>query len=182
MSAAKSARCDGAYLFNVENAFLQSVATLDFRAAKEKIYFAVDRGSGEYRPDSWLNGGWRCWNMPLLDPGGNCTEDHPFGGGAVKIMNADERYAFEIALGDDFSDTRRFKATAIALTGLKGAAPHLAVNGAGVKLLSSGDGFFTYGIPSETLRKGVNSFAVKFPDVIDGTPTFNDFAVKVECD
>lgn len=180
MSAADAAGCDGVYLFNIENGFLHSVATLDFRAAREKLYFAVDRGSGGYRPDSWLKGGWRYVNMPLLDPGGNCTEEHPFGTKAVKTMKAGERYEFEIAIGDDLSASHGVKVTAIALTGLKGVSPGVAANGSDVKLISSADGFSTYEIPAAILRKGVNSFAVTFPEMIDGATAFNDFAVKVE--
>ena len=44
--------CDGVYVFNIEGNFLHDVAEIDPTRTKgmETVRFAVDRGSGGYRP------------------------------------------------------------------------------------------------------------------------------------
>ena len=179
MSAALAAGCDGVYVFNIENDFLHEVASINLGAASEKCYFAVDRGSDGYRPDHWLKGGWRYNRMPTLDPGGNCSAEHPFGDGQVKPMSGGESYSFEVALGDDFVGSVQPKATAEVLTNLKGGAVTLTVNGRAVGPASVRDGLFAFGLPADSLHKGLNAFTVTFPADVPAGTTFNDFAVRV---
>ena len=179
MSAALAAGCDGVYVFNIENEFLRKVATIDPGVAKEKCYFAVERGSGGYCPDHWLKGGWRYNRMPMLDPGGNCSDEHPVGDGLVKSMSGAETYPFEVALGDDFGGSVQPKTTAEVLTNLKVGTVMLTANGVSVGLASVRDGLFVFDIPMGLLHKGLNAFAVTFPREAPRGSTFNDFVVRV---
>ena len=166
-SAAREAGVDGVYVFNTENEQLRRVAQLDPRLPQkgEKVYFALERGSGGYTPNSWLNDGFRFSHLVQIDPG------NPL---AVK---AGEKVVFEMFFGDDFAGGAR--TTIEALTNLKAGAIELTVNGRPCATTRLGDGRFAYDPVPGLLHRGRNTFEVSFPADAPAGTTFNDFAVRV---
>ncbi|MDO5319832.1 MAG: exo-alpha-sialidase [bacterium] len=163
-SAAQEAGCDGVYLFNLEYAPLQRIASIDPRNTKgiEKVYFAQDRGSGGYNPDNWLKDGHRFCTLPQIDPG------------RPRTLKAGEAFAFSLFLGNDFSADATV--TVEALTGLKSEGLTLTINGKGYPCTSVKGGLFTFCPPTGSLHRGDNDFKVVFAQ----EATFNDFAVRIQ--
>ena len=166
-SAARTAGADGVYLFNTEEGFLRNVALLDPRRpqACEKVYFALERGSGGYTPNHWLKDGMRFSRLAQIDPG------RPL------VVKPGETVAFEMFFGDDFAGTPRI--TVEALTSLGARAPVIEANGRTLEASSVKDGVTICRPAAGILRAGRNAFRVTFPaDAPKGT-TFNDFVVRI---
>lgn len=163
-AAAREAGCDGVYLFNLEYAAMKRIASIDPRdpAKADKVYFAMDRGSGGYSPQSWLKDGMRFNNLPPIDP------NRPL------KLKAGEPYAFKMFFGNDF--TAGANVTVDVLTGLKSGSPTVRVNGKAYPCKAAGDGRFTFRAPLDALHRGTNGFAVEFPQ----TATFHDFSVRIK--
>lgn len=162
-SAAQAAGCDGVYLFNLERESLRRISSMNpaDTSAREKIYFAMERGSGGYRPHNWVKDGGRFSNMPMIDP------NYPL------RLKAGKPYSFEMYFGDDFIEG--VQVSAHALTGLKDGRLILKANGRTCPVLSTKDGLFDFRISSRVLHRGANVFEVVFPS----DATFNDFSVTI---
>ena len=164
-SAAQEAGCDGVYFFNLEYGAMQRMAAINpfDTTNREKLYFATERGSGGYTPDSWLKDGRRFNNLPVIDP---C---HP------RELRAAEPFAFSMFLGNDF--TEKAEVTVMALTGgeLTAETFALRVNGAVCPSASVKDGRFTFRLPATALHRGDNAFEV----TATKPATLNDFCVRV---
>ena len=166
-SAARKAGVDGVYLFNTEGEFLRDVSLLDPRRPQtgEKVYFALERGSGGYTPDHWLKDGMRFSRLAQIDPG------------SPLAVKPGETVAFEMFLGDDFAGTLRV--TVEALTSLGARAPSIAANGRILKVLSVKNGVAVCQPEAGVLQPGRNAFRVTFPADAPVGSTFNDFAVRI---
>ena len=174
---AMAAGADGVYVFNREGQFLNNIAQLDGAKpeGEDKLYFVRYRGKGGYRPDHWLQDGFRHDKLPKLDPGRANEKDFPH-------YKPGERFAFTLTVGDDLNapGAQEAKVAALALTNLKADGQlALTVNGHAVSACSAKDGLFRYELPRTLVRKGVNDFVVTFPD--KGTDmTINDFALEIK--
>ena len=162
-SAAKEAGCDGVYLFNLEYEAFRQMASIDPQntAGREKVYFALERGSGGYTPNSWVKDGIRFSNLPQIDP------NNPL------PVKAGETCTFSMFFGDDFGGSASVSVQ--ALTGLKDGQLALTINGRPVAQRSLKNGVATFCPDRDLLHKGSNAFAVTFPSAT----TFNDFAVRI---
>ena len=169
-SAAQAAGCDGVYVFNIENEFLRTVASMDPRSTRglEKVYFAVERGSGGFGPGDWLKDGGRFSRLPGLDPG------------RPRKMSPGETYRFEMFVGDDFGGDSPPRTTVHALvTGLKSERLSVSVNGTALSAASRDGIDFSADVPPGVLKSGMNEFAVSFPVDASKGATFNDFSLWV---
>ena len=167
-AAAFAAGCDGLNLFNMEYGRLTKLTRDDPRAldGKEKLYFATERGSGGYRPHSWLVDGDRFNNMPKVDPAY-----------AVSI-GPGTPYAFDLMLGEDFAAAERRglepRVTVLALIDEKASA---AVTLGGRRLVATGEekGAVAFDVDPKLVRRGLNSFSV----ASSAKTVLHDFAVRV---
>lgn len=168
-SAAREAGCDGVYVFNIENEVLREMTTMDpfDVSGSEKLYFAVDRGAGGYRPERWLKGGRRFDNLPKIDPG------------SPLVVPAGGEYAFQMYFGDDFHGVPAPKVSAIALCSLNSGCVELKVNGKRHVMRQESGGRYSCEVSIDAVRPGENAFAVRFPDGLSESVRFNDFAVRV---
>jgi hypothetical protein len=132
-----------------------------------KIRFAMNRGSGGYRPWRWVKDSAHFCNLSKIDPG------EPL---AVK---AGETFSFEMFIGDDYSGLKASDVTAKVLTNLKDVKLDLVCNGVAVTPKSVKGGVCTYGINPASLKKGLNVFSVTFPKSSPKGTTFNDFSLSV---
>jgi len=162
-SAARTAGCDGVYLFNLEDEDLRRMATMDPRdvSGRPKVYFAMERGSGGYRPDNWVKDGMRFSNMPQIDP------NRPL------ALKAGKPFDFAMFLGDDFGE--KVVVRAQVLTDLTSGDLILRVNGQNMVLHVSKDGLATAELSADLLHKGTNAFGV----TVSSDALFRDFAVSV---
>lgn len=162
-SAAQAAGCDGVYLFNLEDEPLRQMASIGLRdtAGRDKVYFAVDRGSGGYSPNSWLKDGERFSDLPQIDP------NRPLAVGAGECLS------FRMFLGDDFGGD--VKVVVRALTSLTRGSLVLTANGRTLEEAKSADGVYAFAVPKDVLHAGSNVFSVTFPTA----GTLNDFSVSV---
>lgn len=162
-SAAQAAGCDGVYLFNLEDEPLRQMASIGLRdtAGRDKVYFAVDRGSGGYSPNSWLKDGERFSDLPQIDP------NRPLAVGAGECLS------FRMFLGDDFGGD--VKVVVRALTSLTRGSLVLTANGRTLEEAESADGVYAFAVPKDVLHAGSNVFSVTFPTA----GTLNDFSVSV---
>ena len=166
---AMASGCDGVYVFNIELDFLHKVASLDPCRTEglETVRFAVDRGSGGYRPWRYLKDGGRFCNLPRIDPGeplrvrpGETCTFEMFVSGTSLVGNPD--ISTEV------------------LTNFKGDAHiGLSCNGASLRVSSAGGGRFMCVLPSGTLKAGSNAFSVTFPATMPEGTTFNDFSLRI---
>ena len=182
MAAAIAEGADGVCFFNCQGGSLAAYASVDPTATEgiSKAYFAVERGSGGYVPQSFIFNGQRFSTMPTLDP----VKPHE--------LEPGETYAFTIAVGDDFEapaakaapPTATAKALVNYVTAPQGAA--LAVNGrklAAPAFASSNptNGVFTFEVPLAALKRGQNEFAFTAPATppAKGKPALIDFVLNL---
>ena len=167
-AAAFAAGCDGLNLFNLEYGRLTELTRDDPRAldGKEKLYFATERGSGGYRPYSWLVDGDRFNNMPKVDPA------YAVGIGPGKP------YAFDLMLGEDFAAAEKRglepRVTVLALVDEKTS---VTVTLGGRRLVATGEekGAVAFDVDPKLIRRGLNEFAVASAK----KNVLHDFAVHV---
>ena len=167
-AAAFAAGCDGLNLFNLEYGRLTELTRDDPRAldGKEKLYFATERGSGGYRPYSWLVDGDRFNNMPKVDPAY-----------AVSI-GPGKPYAFDLMLGEDFAAAEKRglepRVTVLALVDEKAS---VTVTLDGRRLVATGEekGAVAFDVDPKLIRRGLNEFAVASAK----KNVLHDFAVHV---
>jgi hypothetical protein len=164
---AMASGCDGVYVFNIENDFMHKVCTMNPQnvSGVGKIRFAMNRGSGGYRPWRWVKDSAHFCNLSKIDPG------EPL---AVK---AGETYSFEMFIGDDLSGLKASDVVAKVLTNLKNEKLDLVCNGVSVAPKSVKKGVCTYSLDPALLKKGLNAFAVTFPASAPKGATFNDFSI-----
>ena len=167
-TAAFAAGCDGLNLFNLEYGRLTELTRDDPRAldGTEKLYFATERGSGGYRPYSWLVDGDRFNNMPKVDP-------------AYAVnLEPGKPYAFEMMLGEDFAAAERLglapKVTVLALVDEKDSAAG-TVDGRRLAATGEEKGAVAFDADPKAIRRGLNAFAV----VSAKKNVLHDFAVRV---
>ncbi len=167
-AAALAAGCDGLNLFNLEYHKLTEMTRADPRqlAGTDKLYFAVERGSGGYRPSSWLVDGDRFDRMPKVDPG------YP-----VKLT-AGETFPIEMMLGDDFAAAKALgKEPKVVVLALVGDPAAVSVTLAGKQLQSAGveKGALAFAVDPAAIKCGLNQLAV----VTAKPNVLHDFAVRV---
>ena len=160
MADAMASGCDGVSLFNLEYDTLRQYASVDPRATDglEKIRFAVERGTGGYRPWSYLKDGGRFANMPQIDPG------------EPRRVAAGETVAFELFVGDAPAPTRARLLTNLA----RGEKVVFSCNGRTFDLVADATGLASADLPAAALVQGMNAFAVTFAKA----GTLNDFALS----
>jgi len=166
---AMASGCDGVYVFNIEGNFLHDVAGIDPMRTKgmETVRFAVDRGSGGYRPWRYLKDGGRFCTLPKIDPGEPLS------------VKPGETCAFEMFVAGD-SLAGAPNATAKVLTNLKsGEKIAFSCNGRPFEMSEFRPGVFVCLLPVEALRAGKNAFAVTFSQNVFGKMTFNDFVLRI---
>ena len=171
---AMAAGADGVYVFNLEGPHLNNIAQIDgaHSEGENKLYFVRFRGTGGYRPESWLKDGGRFDNLPNIDPG--LPKDQ------MTTHKPGERYSFNLTVGDNLAVVNPPpRITVKALTNLKaGDEIGLSVNGQKLEAGACKNGLFTCNAPAGAVRKGRNEFSVTFPSR-DGKYTLNDFAVEI---
>ena len=167
---AMASGCDGVYVFNIENKFMRRICSMNPQdvSAVGKIRFAMNRGSGGYRPWRWVKDSARFCNLSRIDPG------EPLG------VKAGETISFEMFIGDDPACLKSSDVTAKVLTNLEGARLDLVCNGVPVAPKSVQDGVCTYSLDPDLLKKGMNVFAVEFPVSAPEGTTFNDFSLSTK--
>ena len=166
---AMASGCDGVYVFNIEESFLHKVASIDPLQTKgqETVRFAVDRGSGGYRPWHYLKDGGRFNNLPKIDPGEPLR------------VKPSETYTFELFVAGD-SLIGAPNATAKVMTNLPmGTKVTFSCNGRSFDCEVPRAGVFVYTLPITALKSGVNAFAVTFPKTAVEKTTFNDFVLRI---
>jgi hypothetical protein len=182
MAAAMAEGADGVCFFNCQGGSLAACASIDPLATEgvDKSYFAVERGSGGYPPNSSICNGARFSTMPTLDP----HKPHYLAPG--------ETYSFEMTIGDDFNSPAAKSAppTAIvqALVNYTSTADaSLAVNGSRLpppKFSSSNptNGVFAFNVPLNVLKRGVNEFSFTAPATApaNGKPALIDFVLRIK--
>jgi hypothetical protein len=160
--------CDGVYVFNIENAFMHKVCKMNPKdVSKEgKIRFAMNRGSGGYRPWRWLKDSAHFCNLSKIDPG------EPL------AVNPGETKTFDMYIGDDTSALKASDVIAKVLTNLKEEKLNLVCNGVSIAPKSVKDGVCTYNVDPASLKRGLNAFSVTFPKSAPKRTTFNDFSLS----
>ena len=168
-SAAMAAGCDGISSFNLSctgGINKRGLLDVDPRRTKDldKVYFALVRGSGGYRPESWVKDGGKFYVRPRIDPA------------TVFKIPAGKPYAFGIEFGDE--DWKRFDTVAkAAFAGGQRVITEFRVNG---KVIAPGaftDGVQAFPLQPGDLRKGYNEFSVTVDPKFGKELTFHDFAV-----
>ena len=168
-AAAMAAGCDGISSFNLSctgGINKRGLLDVDPRRTKEldKVYFALVRGSGGYRPESWVKDGGRFYVRPRIDPG------------TIFKIPADKPYVFGIEFGDE--DWARFDMVAkAALAGGREVITELKVNGKTIAPGAFKDGVHAFPLQPGDLRKGYNEFSVTVDPKFGKELTFHDFAV-----
>ena len=166
---AMASGCDGVYVFNIEESFLHQVAGIDPLRTKgqETVRFAVDRGSGGYRPWRYLKDGGRFNTLPKIDPGEPLR------------VKPSETYTFELFVAGD-SLAGAPNATAKVMTNLKsGETIAFSCNGKKFAMPEFRSGVFVCTLPAAALKPGANAFSVTFPASAGQTATFNDFVLRI---
>lgn len=171
-AAAQAAGCDGVESFNLSCILwaldAAKLLQVDPRRTEgmDKTYFALVRGTGGYRPGSWLRDGDRFYRRPRIDPGRRFA------------IPTGEAYVFGMELGDDPSGGGR--ATVRALFESAGSAIRtLAVNGREIAPASVRDGLHVYELPADCWHRGYNEFSVTPDPRVGKRAVFNDFSLAV---
>ena len=169
-SAALASGCDGVYLFNAERHRLQEIAGIRIEdvPGMEKLYFAVDRGSGGYSPWNWVKDGGRFSNMPMIDPGRPLE------------VSPGERCSMPLFIGDSADGMQRFRIVAKVLTNLSdGERVLVSCNGHAAVSACAMDGLAEALLENGWIKSGMNEFCVTMPTSHRGRLTFNDFAIAM---
>ena len=166
---AMASGCDGVYVFNIEGAFLHDVVSIDPSRTRglETVRFAVDRGSGGYRPWKYLKDGGRFCNLPEIDPGEPLR------------VKPGETCDFDMFIaGDSLADAKVI--TAKVMTNLKaGEKIAFSCNGRPFNVSELRAGVFGCTLPADALKAGKNTFSVAFPQTVSDKTTFNDFVLRI---
>jgi len=183
MAAAIADGADGVCFFNCQGGGLAAYASVDPAATEgvDKAYFAVERGSGGYTPNSYIFNGTRFSTMPTLDP----AKPHQ--------LDPGQTYSFSVVVGDDLGSKTALErppvATAKALVNYTAEAPGAALSVNGRKLAAPSfsssnttNGVFTFSVPLDALRRGANEFAFTAPSAAPakGKPAFIDFVLNLK--
>ncbi|MBQ4370097.1 MAG: hypothetical protein II784_03750 [Oscillospiraceae bacterium] len=164
-----AAGCDGISSFNLSctgGINKRGLLDVDPRQTKDldKVYFALVRGSGGYRPESWVKDGGRFYVRPRIDPG------------TIFKIPTGKPYVFGIEFGDE--DWERFDMVVkAALAGGQEVITELKVNGKTIAPGSFADGVHAFPIKPGDLKKGYNEFSVTVDPKFGQELTFHDFAV-----
>ena len=170
LSAAMASGCDGVYLFNAERNRLKEIAgiRLEDLPGMDKLYFAVDRGSGGYNPWNWVKDGGRFANMPKIDPGRPLE------------VSSGERCVIPLFIGDSVEGIRRFRIVVRALTNLTdGEEVLISCNGYAAVSARTRGGLAEVPLENAWIRHGMNDFCVSMPTSRHGRVVFNDFVVAM---
>ena len=168
-AAAMAAGCDGISSFNLSctgGINKRGLLDVDPRQTKnlEKVYFALVRGSGGYRPESWVKNGGRFYVRPRIDPA------------TLFKIPAGKPYVFGIEFGDE--DWGRFDIVAkAALAGGQQVITEFKVNGRSIAPGAFADGVHAFPLRPGDLHAGYNEFAVTVDPKFGKELTFHDFAV-----
>lgn len=167
MLDAIAAGCDGVYLFNLEGVALKAIAGMDPARERDRIHFAVERGSGGFRPWRYLRDGGRFSNMPRIDPGEPCT------------VKPGEKVRFAMLIGERFDSPEIGRVRAVMKTTLKGDPPVLLANGRRVACLGCKNGALEYDLDGVGMKRGRNVFELDVSAVPREGFVINDFAVRI---
>lgn len=168
-SAAMAAGCDGISSFNLSctgGINKRGLIDVDPRRTKDldKVYFALVRGSGGYRPERWVKDGGRFYVRPRIDPA------------TIFKIPAGKPYVFGIEFGDE--DWARFDAVAkAAFAGGEKVITELKVNDKAIAPGVFADGVQAFPLQSGDLKKGYNEFSVTVDPKFGKELIFHDFAV-----
>lgn len=168
-AAAMAAGCDGISSFNLSctgGINKRGLLDVDPRRTKnlDKVYFALVRGSGGYRPESWVKDGGRFYRRPRIDPG------------ILFKIPAGKPYVFHMEFGDE--DWARFDMMAkAALAGGRQVVTAFAVNGKTIPLGTFAAGVHVFPLQSGDLRRGMNEFSITVDPKFGKELAFHDFAV-----
>ena len=164
-----AAGCDGISSFNLSctggiNA--RGLLDVDPRQTKDldKVYFALVRGSGGYRPESWVKDGGRFYVRPRIDPA------------TIFKIPTGKPYVFGMEFGDE--EWANFDVVAkAALAGGQEVVTELKVNGRTIAPGAFESGVHAFPLKPGDLRKGYNEFSVTLDPKFGKELTFHDFAV-----
>ncbi len=153
--AALEGGCDGIYYFNMEYEPLRdrargNRADLEF---EDKVYYATERGTGGYTPDTYLRDGARYHNLPKLEPG------------APRLIAPGGSYSFQMTIGDDpgAAGERSPEVVAMLRSNEPGHNFILKVNGVGYEAIQRRGDVLVYSIRPEDIRRGVNDLIISLP-------------------
>jgi len=180
IAAAMAEGADGVCFFNCQGNSLAQFASVDPNATEgiSKLYFAVERGSGGYEPNSYIYYGNRFSTMPDLDP----ARPH-----AMKPASV---YAFDVTVGDDpaspVAKARPPKIEANLLVNLAQKADvRLRVNGQTLAAPAftsddSTNGVFRFDVPLSCITRGPNRIEVESPSTVPAGQVLKlvDFVLK----
>lgn len=167
MLDAKAGGCDGVYIFNIEGPRMRGVACLNPEREPGRIHFAVERGSGGFRPWRYLKDGGRFSNMPRIDPG------------EPRKIKAGEQVRFTMLIGERFGSPEIGHVRALMKTTLKGDPPGLLVNGRRAAFLGRKGDALEYDLDDVGMICGRNVFELEVPASVKRSFTVNDFAVSI---
>lgn len=170
-SAATAAGCDGIESFNLSvltKKERDGLLRVDPRktAHLDKVYFALTRGSGGYKPESWLRDGGKFYRRPRIDPG------------APLRVPTDRPYVFGMEIGDDPAAGGRAVAKAI-VGGDAAAIRTLRINGRVVPRADFRNGVHAYPLSAGDWKRGYNEISVEFESSEKKRLTFHDFAIYI---
>ena len=168
-AAAMAAGCDGISSFNLSctgGINKRGLLDVDPRRTKDldKVYFALVRGSGGYRPETWVKDGGKFYVRPRIDPA------------TVFKIPAGKPFVFGIEFGDE--DWNRFDAVAkAAFAGGRQVITEFKVNGKKIAPGAFAEGVQAFPLQPGDLKKGYNEFSVTVDPKFGQELTFHDFAV-----
>lgn len=176
-AAALASGSDGILYFNLEGKQLNETACGNMKAldGADKLYFAVERGMGGYRPEHYLKDGFVKYNaMPDLDPGR--------GGKKVKFS---EEYVFDMMVGEDTAKApgnKKARVLAKVLADSVADVPvKLTVNGRAVP--ASGhdkENAALFDVPADVVKFGSNRIGITVGDAArKGDAAILDFCLRV---
>ncbi len=159
--AAMAGGCDGVYYFNMEYGGLERNAFVSEKAlgAKDKVYYATERGTGGYTPSGYVKGGEKLNNMPKLDPG------------TPMVLPPNTPYEFSMLIGDKLESAdvraRQPQITAMLRTNHPEIPFALRVNGKTYSAAETKDDVIFYHIAAEELKYGMNDFAISYDKALN---------------
>ncbi|MBQ0032226.1 MAG: hypothetical protein KBT68_05440 [bacterium] len=168
-SAAMAAGCDGISSFNLSctgGINKRGLLDVDPRRTKDldKVYFALVRGSGGYRPEDWVKDGGKFYVRPRIDPG------------TIFKIPSGKPYVFGMEFGDE--DWERFEVVAkAAFAGGRQVITEFKANGKSIAPGAFTDGVQSFPLAPGDLKKGYNAFSVTVDPKFGPELTFHDFAV-----